>query len=391
MNAINDTIPMKPVYGAQGAFVADFGTAAKDAGAAVDFTVGNGRWAMHGGGSGRRNDDVDTPEGTIANTQSRGGFGNVGVAWTGARAFAGASYGYDDTKYGIPFVEEGMVELTPRRHMFGLKAGASELGGLLEGYRVDFASRRYKHEELVGGEVGTSFGNDTDETQPAAASPTGRPTLWNDRRLLSESVVHGDRRGSAVAASQRKGVRRLLLRGADVAPRNVPVRRAGEPRNVRPRGGPPVQDFTDTSGSVGLLFRPAAAHDKLTIAISLARAARNPALEELYFFGPHPGNFAFEIGNPDLEIGKGAGFDVALRWRATRISGEFSYFYNRINDYIFRNPISEEEFDERFGHEEERRRGGARRVPVHRIRRGRQPAPGCRRAYGHPARGRFWS
>ena len=72
--------------------------------------------------------------------------------------FAGASYGYDDTKYGIPFVEEGLVELTPRRHMFGFKAGASELRGALEGYRVGLRlAPRYKHEELVAGEVGTQL------------------------------------------------------------------------------------------------------------------------------------------------------------------------------------------------------------------------------------------
>src|SRR5690606_25690726 len=105
-------------------------------------------------------------------------------------------------------------------------------------------------------------------------------------------------------------------------------------------------------GSVGLLFRPQAAQDRLTLAVSLARAARNPALEELYFFGEHHGNFAFEIGNPNLESEKALGFDVALRWRSTRFSGEVSYFRNSIGDYIFRNPISEEEFDARFGGEE---------------------------------------
>ena len=63
----------------------------------------------------------------------------------------------------------------------------------------------------------------------------------------------------------------------------------------------PDRDFTDASGSVGILFRPAAANDKLTFAFNVARAARNPALEELYFFGIHPGNFAFEIGNPELD------------------------------------------------------------------------------------------
>jgi iron complex outermembrane receptor protein len=115
----------------------------------------------------------------------------------------------------------------------------------------------------------------------------------------------------------------------------------------------PARDFTDGSGSVGLLFRPAAAENKLTFAVNLARAARNPALEELYFFGPHPGNFAFEIGNPDLESERAFGVDLSVRWRTGRATGEVTYFRNSIDDYIFRNPISEEEFDERFGHEEE--------------------------------------
>ena len=56
-------------------------------------------------------------------------------------------------------------------------------------------------------------------------------------------------------------------------------------------------------------------------------------------------------GNPQLESEHALGFDVALRWRKPRFTGEISYFRNSINDYIFRNPISEEEFDARFGHE----------------------------------------
>jgi iron complex outermembrane receptor protein len=117
-----------------------------------------------------------------------------------------------------------------------------------------------------------------------------------------------------------------------------------------PESDLPSRDFTDASGSIGLLFRPAAAGDKLTVAVSLARASRHPALEELYFFGPHPGNFAFEIGNPNLDSEAALGFDVSLRWRASRATGEVTYFRNSIDRYIFRNPISEEEFDEKYGH-----------------------------------------
>ena len=51
------------------------------------------------------------------------------------------------------------------------------------------------------------------------------------------------------------------------------------------------------------------------MAVSLAHAARAPALEELFFFGEHHGNFAFEVGNPDLESERALGVDVSLRWR----------------------------------------------------------------------------
>ena len=351
VNVINDTIPSSPVQGLHGAFVADFGTAARDAGSAVDFRWGNGRWALHASGSGRRNSDFDTPEGRVANTQSRSGFGNVGAAWTGSKGFVGASYGYDDTKYGVPVIEEGQVELTPRRHIISAKAGASGLAGLVEGFRADFASRRYRHEELVAGEVGTRFGNDTDEVNllvrhRQAGRLTGTVGGWAMNRQFSavgeEALAPPvQERGAALFFYEELTWPHVTFQfGAR-------VNRA----SFDPEEDLPSRTFTDTSGSIGLLLRPRAAEDKFTIALSLARAARNPALEELYFFGPHPGNFAFEVGNASLESEKGLGFDVSARWRTSRITGEVSYFRNSISDYIFRNPLTEEEFDARFGHD----------------------------------------
>ena len=158
---------------------------------------------------------------------------------------------------------------------------------------------------------------------------------------------------------------------------------------MRPDGTLPNQDFTEFSGSVGLLIRPAAANDNFVIAASVARAARPPALEELYFFGPHLGNFAFEIGNPDLEPERALGFDLALRGRGTRFEGEVSFFRNDISNFIFRNPISdeefeerEEEFDDRFGveHGDEERRPARRRSAIRGVRRPRRHALGLRGA-----------
>ena len=84
--------------------------------------------------------------------------------------------------------------------------------------------------------------------------------------------------------------------------------------------------------------------DRFTIAASLARAARPPALEELYFFGVHHGNFALEVGNPDLDSEQAFGLDLSARFRGPRASAEITYFRNDIADFIFRNEMDEEEF-----------------------------------------------
>jgi iron complex outermembrane receptor protein len=83
------------------------------------------------------------------------------------------------------------------------------------------------------------------------------------------------------------------------------------------------------------------------VAASLARAARNPALEELFFFGLHHGNFAIELGNPDLESERALGFDLSLRWRGSRASGEVTYFRNDIDNFIFRNVLDHDDFEAR--------------------------------------------
>jgi iron complex outermembrane receptor protein len=165
VNVITDEIPTKPQRGANGTLTFDLGSAAKESGAAGDVNVGNGRVALHLGGGGRRSSDVDTPLGDLVNSQSRNGFGNVGLSWTGTKGYLGGSYGYDDTKYGIPVVEEGQVQLTPRRHALSVRAGAQGLTGVFDSYRATLAVRRYKHDELEGGDVGTSFTNDTNELE----------------------------------------------------------------------------------------------------------------------------------------------------------------------------------------------------------------------------------
>ena len=61
-------------------------------------------------------------------------------------------------------------------------------------------------------------------------------------------------------------------------------------------------------------------------------------MEELYNLGPHRGNVAFEIGNPDLERELSNGFDFGVRHSSKRVRFEANGFYYHISDFIFLAP-----------------------------------------------------
>jgi iron complex outermembrane receptor protein len=348
VNVITDEIPREKEEGASGNVTVDLGSSAREAAVAGDMHMGNGVFALHVGGSGRRSDDVRTPEGRIGNTQSRSGMANVGLSWTGEQGYFGGSYGYDDTKYGIPVVEEGTLQLTPRRHSFSLRAGAEGLGGAFDSFRATVGHRRYKHEELEADAAGTLFRNDTTELELMAShravgrlkGSVGAWALGRAFEAVGEEALSPpiDQNGVAVFFYEELTWPHVTFQfGARVDhTRFEPV------ADIE-------REFTNASSSLGLLIQPPGMDEHLTLALSVARSARNPALEELYFFGTHHGNFAFEVGNPNLESEKGLGFDVSLRWRTPRASGEVTYFRNGIDDYVFRNPIPEEEFEAREG------------------------------------------
>ncbi len=374
VNVITNEIPTRPVQGASGEVTFDAGTAATEGGGAGNVQLGNGRFAVTMGGGGRRSDDFDTPEGPIVNSQSRNGFATVGTGWTGEKAQVGGSYGYDDTKYGIPVVEGGVIQLTPRRHALTFRAGAERLTGAFEAFRGTVAHRRYTHEELAGEEVGTKFTNNTTELQVmgshrAAGRLKGSIGGWVLDRAFGAEGAEAlsppvDQNGFAAFAYE------------EVAWPHATLQFAGRVDHTQYAPvGEPERDFTNGSFSGGVLLRPAAADDRVTIAASLALAARAPALEELFFFGLHPGNFAVEVGNPNLKAERALGADLSLRWRTPRASGEVTYFRNDINDYIFRRQMDHEEFEERLpefidrfggrepaGHDEPEGEGGSEDV-----------------------------
>jgi iron complex outermembrane receptor protein len=343
VNVISDAVPSAALAGVKGGFTGELGTNGGQAQGAADLWWGNATWALHAGGGGQRNGDYSTPEGPVDNTQARSGFGSVGISRTGDRGYVGANYAYEDTRYGLPHVEEGQVELTPRRSIVNVRGEMRGLEGFFKSVRGSYAGRRYKHEEVVAGEIGTRFGNDTHEFEFLGNHRSyGRfGGSLGARALVRAFTVSGD---EALSPPVDQTAAAAFLY-EEITFHHATLQLGGrfDHASYTPKSGDlPARDFSEFSGSVGLLIQPPAFDHRSSVAVSVARTSRYPALEELYFYGPHPGNFAFEIGNPNLGAERALGVDLSFRWRSARFSAEATYFRNRIDDYIFRSPVEGE-------------------------------------------------
>ena len=198
--------------------------------------------------------------------------------------------------------------------------------------------RNYEHDELEAEGVGTTFHNDTLEAelllshkrQGSLVGSFGGWFMNRDFKAVGEEALTPPVAHHAVAGfvyEELESPHATLQFGGRL-----------DYAHFDPEQDRRERTFNEWSASVGLLLKPQAANDDLVIALNLARASRYPSLEELYYFGPHPGNLSFEIGNDELAAEHALGFDLSLRARGARFEGEFSFFYNDITDYIFRQP-----------------------------------------------------
>jgi iron complex outermembrane receptor protein len=334
VNVVTRSIPTRPMEGSTGSFTFDTASASGEAGGAGEITAGRGALAVHFGGSGRRAGDFSTPDGDVPNSFSRGGFVEGGLSYVTDAGYLGGSFAYDRTHYGIPFVEDGETSIDPRRRVFQVRGERTSLSGPFDSMRASAGVVRYRHDELDGEEVATAFANDTNEFEVKAHHrPAGRLSgtigVWG---LTRDFSAEGEE-ALAPPVSQT-GFAAFLYEEASVSPHVTLQFGARVDRSSFDAGEEfATRDFTNVSGSFGVLLRPS---DVTTVAFSVARASRNPALEELYFHGPHPGNNAFENGDDALDSEHATGFDASFRWHGGRAAGEVTYFYNRVDNFIFR-------------------------------------------------------
>ena len=360
--------------GLRGQFTGVAGSANAQGGASVRTEYGMGPWLFWGGGGGQRTGNYQTPIGVVGNSGTRISNGTAGLGWYGEKAFLNFGYRFNEGRYGIPFAAELSAEKTPpqtgteqnpeekletvdidfRRHHSRLMGGFRKLDGFVDSIRLSLSYTDWHHNELetlAGGEteIGTTFDNlqwvyRGDFMQERHGRSSGSFGFWGlsrDYDVMGKEALSPpvDKKAFALFTLQELEFERVKLQlGGRVEHTGY------QPRGLGTRSGEeepvslPDRDFTGFSAGVGArvpLWKQGA------FVANFTTSYRAPALEELYNFGPHLGNLAFEIGNEQLERERSQGIDLALRHHGEKIHASASFFYYDIQDFVFLAPTGE--------------------------------------------------
>ena len=317
--------------------------------AGVEF--GTKKWLLWGNGGGQGSGDYYTPIGHVQNSFSREVSGAAGIGYYPTKGFFSFKYNFDKRRYGIPFdpAEENpeVVFLNPKRNSFEFKGGFREAKSFIEAGTFTAQYNDYTHGEINSftNEVNTAFKNKTflyqgvfDQQKQGKLS--GRFGFWGLHRDFSatgEEALAPPTQGNAVAVF---GLETLDFERLSVQFGGRLENNRYNPEETEQRGILPNRSFTGFSGAVGIRVPT---WDGGAFVANYSHSYRAPALEELYNNGPHPGNLAFEIGNPNLNRELGNGFDFGVRHSSKRARFEANGFYYHIKDFIFLAPTGEVE------------------------------------------------
>lgn len=309
---------------------------------------GTDKWLFWGSGSGQRAGDYDTPLGRVTNSFTKSGYGSGGFGYYPGKGFISLDYTYDKLVYGVPFdvTEEDaeIVHLNPRRHSIRVNGGFRDIDSFIDGALFSAQYNDYKHAEIesLTGEIGTQFHNRTftyrgSFDQRKAGRWSGTFGFWGlnrDYESTGEEALAPPttQNGFALFALEKLDFEHIGFQFGGRFEHN-----GYSPDQILDRPTPD-RSFDGFSGAIGLRIPTWKGG---AFVANYTHSYRAPALEELYNNGPHPGNMAFEIGDPFLKHESGDGIDLSLRHSTNRVRAELNYFYYGFNDFIFLAPTGE--------------------------------------------------
>jgi iron complex outermembrane recepter protein len=323
-------------------------------------------------------EEFSNTKGYIENSSAEASGGTAGFSYVTDRGLIGFSISELENNYGLPpgahahgeheedeeedhdgsEEEVEFVRINMNQTRYDFKGELSFSNSWIESLNANIGITDYQHKELENfengaTEVGTLFKNRGAESRfTLNHAPIGDwAGVWGLQLSNTDFSAIGEEAfvpKSEIEAQGLFGVERFT-RGNLTGELGLRLE-----RNRIDAGG--VCDFNETSNS----FSGSLLYDVTTqsnLLFSVARSQRAPSVEELYSnvattdcmrFADneqlvlHAATNLLEVGNPSLDKETSQNIEFGFRRHAGIVTGEFSTYYNEIDDYIFLDLTGEE-------------------------------------------------
>lgn len=332
-------------------------------------------------------EEFENTRGFIGNSDSESDGGTLGFSWVGDSGFIGFSVNELNNNYGLPpgahshghgdeeehhdeeeeeghDEEEGheeeveFVRIDMESRRYDIRGGFEFSDSWIQSVRGSLGFTDYEHGEVEffedgGSEVGTLFSNKGTEGRfTLAHAPVGDLSgVWGIQFSDTEFSAVGEEAfipRSDISSRAIFGVERFT-QGNFTAELGFRI----EDNDVDPNGSCGF-DGSATSLSGSVLYD---VDSNSNFLLGVSRSERAPSVEELFSntssttcarFADdedlvlHAATNLLEIGNPNLSEETSNNLEIGYRLHSGPITGEFSAYYNNIDDYIFLDLAGEE-------------------------------------------------
>jgi iron complex outermembrane receptor protein len=114
---------------------------------------------------------------------------------------------------------------------------------------------------------------------------------------------------------------------------NAGIRWENQDRDYQATGSLDPDRDDSTFSATGGISRDI--NEMWNISGNLSYSERAPDTAELYSDGPHHATEAYEFGSPNLDIESARGVEIVVRKTVGKVTGQFSAFHTRFNNYVF--------------------------------------------------------
>ncbi|MXO65910.1 TonB-dependent receptor [Altericroceibacterium endophyticum] len=291
----------------------------------------------------------------------------TGVSFFSGESSLGVSFGYYDTKYGVPSLpgighvheheeeghdedhdhdheegadddhdhdheEEGDVTIGMKKYRVDL-AGVLDTGdGFIDEIRTRVGYSDYTHTEFEGDETGTVF--DVSGVEARMEFVQSRRDNWSGS--FGAQYYHQDFSATGEEAFIPENLTDqyavFALQEVDLSPVNVQIGARYEHQDIDLSDQDISRDFDSFSGALGLSY---GLTEYLRAGVNFSRSERAPSAQELFADGPHVATQQYEIGDADLSTEKALGLEGYVRGNVGDVKIGVSVYKNWFDDFIY--------------------------------------------------------